>query len=76
MAPSLIWNAVAFSALVGVASLLGMTGVFALLARSSPLYAFTVPLGVILLLVIGWSNAWMFYFGSGLEWKGRTVARK
>jgi len=73
---SLIWNAVAFIAFIGVASLVGMTGVFALLTRSSPLYALSVPLGVIVLLVIGWSNAWMFYFGSGLAWKGRTVARK
>jgi chlorobactene glucosyltransferase len=76
MVPSLIWNAVAGFAFIGVASLLGMTGVFALLARSSPLYALSVPLGVIVLLAIGWSNAWLFYFGSGLAWKGRTVASK
>lgn len=74
--PSLIWNVVALFAFISVASALGMTGVFALLARSSPLYAFSVPLGVMVLLVIGWSNAWMFYFGSGLQWKGRTVASK
>jgi len=55
--PSLIWNVVALFAFISVASALGMTGVFALLARSSPLYAFSVPLGVMVLLVIGWSNA-------------------
>ncbi|MBN1655351.1 MAG: glycosyltransferase [Deltaproteobacteria bacterium] len=73
---SIEWRAVAAFSFIGVASLLGMTGVFALLARSSPLYALTVPLGVCVLLAISWSNAWMFYFGSGLEWKGRTVAMK
>jgi chlorobactene glucosyltransferase len=68
----LMWGVQILLAVGGCAALAGMSAVIAHLTRSSVLYALIVPLGSLILLAIAWDSAFMFHFGSRVEWKGRS----
>ncbi len=68
-----VWYTALALSLLGLALMVGMTAVLAHLSRCSPLYALSFPLGALTLLAIAWNSAWAFHFGSGIQWKGRSV---
>jgi cellulose synthase/poly-beta-1,6-N-acetylglucosamine synthase-like glycosyltransferase len=72
--PPGLWPLIFLCALFGIFCTSAMCGFAAYVSRAPLFYAFSFPLAVAFLLCAAWSGAWRLHFGSGVEWKGRTIA--